>query len=118
MKSRPSDQNWILHHRSILRTHGKYREQQTRLATVYWLLVIFLISSVSAQNTPPRAPIRNVTDEYFGVKVVDPYRWMENVRAPETVDWTKAQAEYARGVLERLPLRNEILQKLNNLSDA
>ena len=32
---------------------------------------------IFAQTVPPKAEVRNVTDEYFGQKITDPYRWME-----------------------------------------
>jgi hypothetical protein len=37
---------------------------------------LFLMFSAAsfAQNAPPVAPVREVTDEYFGQKIVDPYR--------------------------------------------
>jgi prolyl oligopeptidase len=37
----------------------------------------------SSSISPPVAPVRPVTDEYFGTKVVDPYRYMENLKDPE-----------------------------------
>src|SRR5438874_11251139 len=39
---------------------------------------------------PPQTPQRPVTDEYFGIKVVDPYRWLENWDDPEVRAWTDA----------------------------
>ncbi len=45
---------------------------------------------IFAQTAPPKAEVRNVTDEYFGQKITDPYRWMENVKADETQKWFRA----------------------------
>ena len=45
-----------------------------------------------AQAAPPVAPIKPVTDTYFGVTVVDPYRYMENMKDPEVAAWTKARS--------------------------
>jgi prolyl oligopeptidase len=36
-----------------------------------------------AQTQPPVAPVRTVTDTYFGTTVADPYRYMENMKDPE-----------------------------------
>ncbi|HWH53888.1 MAG TPA: hypothetical protein VN651_20205 [Gemmatimonadaceae bacterium] len=51
-----------------------------------------------SQVSPPKAPIRPVTDDYFGTKVVDNYRYFENLKDPGVQQWMKAQADYARHV--------------------
>lgn len=80
------------------------------------LLTAFSCLSVLAQNTPPKARIDNVTDEYFGVKIIDPYRWMEDINSAEFTGWLKAQDTYARTFLAGTPLRGEILKRLEELS--
>jgi prolyl oligopeptidase len=80
-------------------------------------LIIF-VANASAQNGPPRAPIHEVTDTYFGQKVVDPYRWMEDAKSPETAEWMKAQADYSRAYLDRLPMRAQLLKRLEELSET
>jgi hypothetical protein len=55
------------------------------------------------------APIRPVTDDYFGTKVVDPYRYMENLKDPEVQAWFKAQDDSARAVLAKIPGRQQLL---------
>jgi hypothetical protein len=82
------------------------------------LLLLLSISLALAQNAPPVAPVREVTDDYFGTKVVDPYRWMEDSKNPETVAWMKAQADYTRDYLGRLPMRQTLLERISKLSDA
>jgi prolyl oligopeptidase len=64
---------------------------------------------------PPVAPVRPVTDDYFGTKIVDNYRYMENLKDPEVQQWMKAQADYTRVVLDGLPGRAALLARSNDL---
>jgi prolyl oligopeptidase len=73
---------------------------------------------VFAQATPPVAPVKPVTDTYFGTAVTDPYRYMEDMKDPEVVGWMKAQADYTRGTLARVPQRDAILKEVTNFGDA
>jgi prolyl oligopeptidase len=68
-----------------------------------------------AQTPPPVAPVRPVTDDYFGTKVVDNYRYFENLKDPEVQQWMKAQAEYTDAVLARIPGRAAFLARLREL---
>lgn len=81
------------------------------------LLLVFGLS-VSAQDKPPVAPVKEVADDYFGTKIVDPYRWMEDAKSAELTGWMKAQNDYTRGFLDKLPLREAILKRLNELSET
>ncbi|HEV3425757.1 MAG TPA: prolyl oligopeptidase family serine peptidase [Paraburkholderia sp.] len=65
---------------------------------------------------PPVAPVRPVTDTYFGTPVVDNYRYMENLKDPEVQRWMKAQATYTRKVLDSIPGRNLLAQRLLGLA--
>jgi prolyl oligopeptidase len=58
---------------------------------------------VSVPSAPPVAPVKIVTDIYFGVTVPDPYRYMENLNDPQVEAWFKAQNDYTRAVLARIP---------------
>ncbi len=69
-------------------------------------------------DAPPKAPVREVTDTYFGTAVVDPYRWMEDLKSEETLDWMKAQADFARRRLDALPARGDLLKRLVALSNS
>lgn len=71
-----------------------------------------------APKAPPVAPVRPVTDEYFGVKVVDPYRYMENMKDPEVAAWFRAENDYTRAVLARIPGRDSLLAKIKELDEA
>jgi len=84
------------------------------------LLVLALIgSSFSiAQSKLPNTPVREVTDEYFGTKVSDPYRWLENTSDPEVTAWMKAQDAYTRAVLAKIPGRDQLLDRIKVLDNA
>jgi prolyl oligopeptidase len=81
-------------------------------------LVALLASVTYAQQGPPKAPVHEVTDTYFGQKIVDPYRWMEDSKSADFVAWMKAQADYTRSQLDQLPMRTELLKRLEELSDT
>lgn len=80
---------------------------------VRWIFVLamgFLVADCAAPVTQPQnsarpypvAPERPVTDDYFGVKVVDPYRWMEE-DSSELRKWLEGQDAHARSVLASIP---------------
>ncbi len=54
-------------------------------------------------------------DDYFGVKVSDPYRWMENDTARATADWVKSENEITFGFLNKIPYRDSIKKRLEAL---
>ena len=62
--------------------------------------------------------MREVTDDYFGTKVTDPYRWLENTKDPEVVAWMKAQNDYTRAVLARIPGRDQLLTRIKALDNS
>src|SRR5271169_1619772 len=85
---------------------------------VFALLVLVCTASAVLAQKPPVAPLRDVTDEYYGTKVVDAYRWMENVKDPEFQAWAKAQAEYTTAVLLSIPGRQKLLERIQQLDNA
>jgi prolyl oligopeptidase len=58
-------------------------------------------------NGPPVAPVRPVTETYFGEHVTDRYRWME-AETPEFLAFLHAQGAYASAVLGKIPGRSKI----------
>jgi len=85
---------------------------------VFALLALVCTASAVLAQKPPVAPVRDVTDEYYGTKIVDPYRWMENVKDPEFQAWAKAQAEYTKAVLQSIPGRQKLLERIQQLDNA
>ena len=72
-------------------------------------------TAVDAKITYPLTVRGNVTDEYFGKVVADPYRWLEDDRSAETEAWVKAQNEVTFEYLEQIPYRNQIKERLTEL---
>src|SRR5258708_17523191 len=54
-------------------------------------------------------------DTVFDTKLPDPYRWLENEKSDEVQAWMKAQDDYARGELSKLPARSELATRLAKL---
>lgn len=52
-------------------------------------------------------------DDFFGTKVPDPYRWLEDPDDPEVAAWAAAQGSYTREYLDSLPFRAEISTALD-----
>jgi prolyl oligopeptidase len=62
---------------------------------------------------PPATPAEPVIDDYFGVRIADPYRWMET-RDARFEGWLKEQDAYARAMLASIPGRDAILERLTS----
>jgi prolyl oligopeptidase len=75
-------------------------------------------TNVSVQAKPPVAPVKNVSETYFGVTVGDPYRYMEDLKNPEVAAWMKAQSDYTRDTLAKIPQRDELLKEVTTFGDA
>ena len=71
-----------------------------------------------AQQALPATPVHEVTDEYFGTKVTDPYRWLEETANPTVVAWMKAENDHTRSVLGKIPGRDKLLERIKQLDNA
>lgn len=56
-----------------------------------------------------------VVDDYFGVQVSDPYRWLENDTSAETADWVKRQNQVTQAYLAQIPFRDRIAERYEDL---
>lgn len=86
---------------------------------VIGLIVICMALTLgsSSKASDPGAPgteIRPVTDDYHGIEVTDPYRWLEESDSAVTA-WTEAQTARTRAYLDGLPVRARISGELERL---
>jgi len=64
---------------------------------------------------PPRAEVQPLEETFYGNKIVDKYRWLEDGTSPETQKWVAEEMVYTRGVLDPLPGREAIHTRLSEL---
>jgi prolyl oligopeptidase len=87
-----------------------------------WSIVVLSCLAASAAGAEGRIaypPTRRVeqTDEYFGVRVADPYRWLEeDVRKSAAVaEWVAAENAVTRRYLDSIPQREQIRRRITAL---
>jgi prolyl oligopeptidase len=70
--------------------------------------------AASAPVYPVTARVQ-VSDSYFGTKVADPYRWLENLDSPAVREWVSRQNALAQPRLQELPARSWLKARLTQL---
>ncbi len=70
---------------------------------------------MSSNFSYPSTPRQDIIETYHGIKVQDPYRWLEDPNSPESKAWIKAQNKITFDYLEKLPAREKIKQRLTQL---
>ena len=65
--------------------------------------------------TYPKTKHSDQIDEYHGVKVADPYRWLEDDTAPEVQQWVKDQNKVTFAYFDGIPYRAKIKERLTRL---
>ncbi|HYL61640.1 MAG TPA: prolyl oligopeptidase family serine peptidase [Candidatus Methylomirabilis sp.] len=94
------------------------------ILVLVWLLGSFGVLGPSLQSQErtaakqPVAPVRPITDDYYGTKIVDNYRYMENLKDPEVQEWFKNQNDYTRATLASIPGRDKLLARIKELDQS
>ncbi len=71
--------------------------------------------ATASSSAPPVAPRKPVEDTIHGRRIVDPYRWLENARSPETQKWVEEESAYTRSLLDPLSGREQLRKRLDQL---
>ncbi|RVT93268.1 prolyl oligopeptidase family serine peptidase [Sphingomonas crocodyli] len=74
-----------------------------------------LIAATAAAK-PMTARVVPVVDDYWGTKVTDNYRWMEDPKDPDWTPFLKSQNEATRHVLDSIPGRKPLADRISALS--
>src|SRR6056297_722574 len=77
----------------------------------YFLMpaMLLLVAACTDNDKPSLAPVLPVTDNYFGVEVTDPYRYMESMDDTVFLDWMQEYADYTRSILDNITGRQEMI---------
>ncbi|MFI3279170.1 MAG: prolyl oligopeptidase family serine peptidase [Rikenellaceae bacterium] len=79
-------------------------------------LTISCMSTSKIEHKEYPATFRgDLVEDYFGTKVADPYRWLEDDSSEETAAWVKAQNEVTFDYLSQIPFRDAIKERLMQL---
>jgi len=84
----------------------------------FLMLSVIALSSVKntlAQLQYPVTKKVEQTDDYFGTKVSDPYRWLENDTSAETKAWVKTQQKFTNDYLAKIPFRADIKKRYQEI---
>ena len=76
------------------------------------MLTTTALAADAPDITYPKTRKEDVVDEYFGTKVADPYRWLEDDNAPETKAWVVEQNRVTSAFLAGIPRRGQIRERL------
>src|SRR5439155_12038057 len=103
------------------------KRTQSAFASLMLLVVMLsisispLIRGVSGHDgdipklTYPETKRVDVVDTYFGTRVPDPYRWLEDDNAPEVAAWVEAENKVTFGYLDKITYRAQIRARLEKL---
>jgi prolyl oligopeptidase len=69
----------------------------------------------TALAPPPSTPADSTVDEFYGYRIADPYRWLENGADPAVQAWSRAQASRAGAYLDSLPFHGTVQSRLSSL---
>ena len=72
-------------------------------------------SPINKSMNYPITTKTDVFDTYFGTKINDPYRWLEDDRSAETKAWVDAENKVTQGYLSGIPFRGDIKKRLETL---
>ena len=85
------------------------------LTTLVMAILISCTGLVKKTIEYPLTKKGDVIDSYFGTKVPDPYRWLEDDKSTETSAWVKEQNKVTFGYLEAIPYREDIKSRLEKM---
>ena len=84
-----------------------------------FLLTLELMPQAHAESMAIPAPPSTVRDQtvetLHGVALADPYRWLEDQTSPQTRAWIEEQDRYTDSLLEKIPGRQRVEQRLASL---
>ncbi|MBD2721484.1 prolyl oligopeptidase family serine peptidase [Hymenobacter armeniacus] len=87
----------------------------------YAALAALLLSTAAQAQAPiktlpyPQTKKVDTVTTYFGTKVADPFRWLENDQAPDTKSWVQDENKVTQNYLAQIPFRETVRKRLETL---
>ncbi len=85
---------------------------------IFPAFLVFLLAATitngGIKEKPPLVKVQPVEDVYFGHKITDPYRYLEDLNDPQVRQWMKRHAAYSRSVLNSIPGRHSLIDMMRN----
>ncbi len=84
-------------------------------------IALIVLSSCNQNNVKqeklnyPKAAKDTVTDTYFGTKIADPYRWLEDDNSEETKKWVEAENKLTFSYLNAISFKDKIKDRLKKI---
>lgn len=72
-------------------------------------------SETPEKMTYPLTPKNIISDDYFGIKVPDPYRWLEDDTSKATAEWVEEENKITFSFLDKIPFRTPLRKRLDEL---
>ncbi|MGB0593316.1 MAG: prolyl oligopeptidase family serine peptidase [Flavobacteriales bacterium] len=88
------------------------------MKTTYFLALLLVFASCQSKISMKEYPMtekKEVIDTYFGVELVDNYRWLEDDLSEETAQWVKQQNEVTFDFLNQIPIKNALTERLTEI---
>ena len=82
--------------------------------SIIFLLLLLLKGGSAQMLSYPETRTVDSADSYFGIKVNDPYRWLENDSSAETKDWVMAENKITRDYISKIPFRPLVKKALKD----
>ncbi|HTP78886.1 MAG TPA: S9 family peptidase, partial [Bacteroidota bacterium] len=86
------------------------------LISVPLILSTFLVSFSQPLHYPATKKVNQV-DDYFGTKVADPYRWLEDDTSAAVAEWVREENAVTASYFDRIPFRSQVKERLQKIYD-
>ena len=81
------------------------------------LLALLFFQMIFAQYDYPKTPEKAVVDDYFGTKITDNYRWLEDSNNPEVQKWFKDESDFSHRIINKIPNRDELFKQMKSMQE-
>ena len=85
------------------------------MTRVFLFLLLFVSTICYSQLKYPETKKENVVDNYHGIKVEDPYRWVEDDNSEQTKAWVAEQNKLTFDYLSKIPYRDKVKKRLEEM---